>query len=249
MKYIGVDGCKKGWFYVSLDESDNYETDVIPDIQSLIDKFHEEFLILVDIPIGLQHNGKNERLCDKEARKILGNRRSSVFPVPCRKAVYENTYEEASRINHALTGRHLSKQSWFITKKIRQVDELLVNSMNRKLVREVHPEICFWGLKGGKSMNYYKRTPEGSYERLEVIRRVYKECDGLVDGALRKYKKSDVKKDDILDALVAAVTARCGFKALKTIPDAPEHDETGLPMEIVYYLLTQDISKYEQCNP
>jgi predicted RNase H-like nuclease len=108
--------------------------------------------------------------------------------------------------------------------------------MNRKLVREVHPEICFWGLNGGKSMNYYKRTPEGLYERLEVIRRVYKECEVLVDDALWKYKKSDVKKDDILDALVAAVTARCGFKGLKTIPDAPEHDETGLPMEIVYYL-------------
>jgi predicted RNase H-like nuclease len=76
--------------------------------------------------------------------------------------------------------------------------------VNRKFVREVHPEICFWGLNGGKSMNYYKRTPEGFDERLSVIRRVYRECDELVDDALRKYKKRDVNKDDILDALVAA---------------------------------------------
>jgi predicted RNase H-like nuclease len=235
MKYIGVDGCKKGWFYVSLDSSDNYEIDVISDIQSLIDKFHAECLILVDIPIGLRHDGKSERLCDKEARKILGNRRSSVFPVPCRKAVFESNYEEASRINHTLTGRYLSKQSWFISLKIRQVDELLAYSLNRKLIREIHPEICFWSLDGRRSMDYSKRTPEGFYERLEVIQKIYGKCDGLIDNALRKYKKSEVSKDDILDALVAAVTAKCGFKALKTIPETPEHDETGLPMEIVYY--------------
>ena len=60
-------------------------------------------------------------------------------------------------------------------------------------------------------------------------------CDELVDDALSKYKKSDVNKDDILDSLVAAVTAKCGFDSLRTIPDAPEHDETGLPMEMVYY--------------
>ncbi len=235
MKYIGVDGCKKGWFYVCLDDSDNWETGVSTDIQSLIDEFHEKCLILVDIPIGLRQKGNFERCCDIEARKILGNRRSSVFPVPCRNAIYESTYQEASRINFQLTGKYISKQSWFISSRIRQVDELLVNSVNRKFVREVHPEICFWGLNGRKSMDYYKRTPEGFDERLSVIRKVYGESDELVDNALREFKRSDVDKDDILDALVAAVTARSGFNALKTIPAVPESDEVGLPMEMVYY--------------
>jgi predicted RNase H-like nuclease len=142
-------------------------------------------------------------------------------------------------------GKSLSKQSWHISEKIRQVDELLTNSVNRKLVREVHPEICFWGLNGGKSMNYYKRTPEGFDERLGVIRKVYRECDKLVDDALNTYKKSDVNDDDILDALVAAVTARFGFNELKTIPEVPEHDEMGLPMEIVYYTPADKILKIE----
>lgn len=88
MKYIGVDGCKKGWFYVCLDEHDKWITDVIPDIRYLTDKIHEDSLILIDIPIGLHEKGTHDRLCDIEARKILGKRRSSVFPVPCRKAVY-----------------------------------------------------------------------------------------------------------------------------------------------------------------
>jgi len=237
MNWIGVDGCSAGWFYVSLDDSDNWETGIFPDIQFLSEKFQDECLILVDIPIGLRHIGNLERLCDKEARKFLGNRRSSVFPVPCRKAVYGGNYEEASRINHELTGRNLSKQSWFISDKIKQVDELLINSIKyRKLVREIHPEICFWGLNGRKSMKYYKKTSEGFNERLDVIRKVFGECDELVDRVLLKYKKSDVINDDVLDALVAAVTARFGFNALNTIPDAPEYDEMGLPMEIVYYI-------------
>jgi predicted RNase H-like nuclease len=236
MNYIGVDGCKKGWFYVSLDDSNNYEIDVIQDIQSLVDKFNNECLILVDIPIGLRHNGINERLCDMEARKVLGNRKTSVFPVPCRNAVYESTYSEASRINYQLTGKYISKQSWFISSRIRQVDNLLTTTVNRKFVREVHPEICFWGLNGGKSMNHYKRSPEGFDERLSVIRKVYDECNEPVDDALQKYKRSDLNKDDILDALVASVTARCGFNSLKTIPVAPEYDEIGLPMEMVYCL-------------
>ncbi len=109
MNYIGVDGCKGGWFYVSLDDLDTYETDIISDIQSWVDEFYEQCLILVDIPIGLRQKGNLERLCDKEARKILGNRRSSVFPVPCRKAVYESTYQEASRTNFQLTGKYISK--------------------------------------------------------------------------------------------------------------------------------------------
>lgn len=235
MNYIGIDGCKKGWFYVCLDDSDNWKTGVIQDIQSLVDEFHEECLILVDIPIGLRHAGDTERLCDKEARKVLGNRKSSVFPVPCRNAVYQSTYQEASRLNFQLTGKNISKQSWFISGRIRQVDELITNSVNRKLVREVHPEICFCGLNGGNSMKHYKRTPEGFDERLSVIRKVYSKCDELVDDALREYKRNDVNKDDILDSLVAAVTAKFGFNSLKTIPNAPEHDETGLPMEVVYY--------------
>jgi predicted RNase H-like nuclease len=235
MNYIGVDGCKGGWFYISLDDSDTYETDVISDIQSLIDKFHEECLILVDIPIGLRHDGEKERFCDKQARKVLGNRKSSVFPVPCRNAIYASTYEEASRINHQLTGKYISKQSLFISGRIRQVDELLANSLDRKLMREVHPEICFWGLNARQSMKYYKRTPEGFNERLSLIRKVYDKCDELVDIMTKEYKRIIVNKDDILDAFVAAVTARIGFNALKTIPILPEYDEMGLPMEMVYY--------------
>jgi predicted RNase H-like nuclease len=43
-----------------------------------------------------------------------------------------------------------------------------------------------------------------------------------------------VGKDDILDALVAAITALAGLNALVSVPDPSESDECGLPMQMLY---------------
>ena len=51
--------------------------------------------------------------------------------------------------------------------------------------------------------------------------------------SLRQYARKDVAEDDILDALVAAVTASRKEEGLLTIPDNPEFDSEGLPMEMV----------------
>ena len=54
--------------------------------------------------------------------------------------------------------------------------------------------------------------------------------------ALDTYKRKDVAADDILDALVGAVTAM-HLPAIKTLPENPVKDEEGLAMEIVYALV------------
>ncbi len=51
--------------------------------------------------------------------------------------------------------------------------------------------------------------------------------------ALKHYPRSTVAKDDILDAVVAAITASCSDK-WATLPAQPEIDHVGLPMEMVY---------------
>jgi predicted RNase H-like nuclease len=223
----------------------NWETGVINQgIHGLIDRFQEASLILVDIPIGLREEGTSERLCDKEARKVLGPKRgTSVFPVPCRNAAHASSPEQAKRINKELTGRSLSKQSLAILPKIREVDLLLRNSEDaRTLVREVHPEVCLWALNGGRkresAMTYSKKTQEGFVERLAVLRKIYGECEECVKEAPVKHKGKGVAKDDILDALAAAVTARFEAGALKTLPESPERDAVGLPMEMVYWIAT-----------
>ena len=48
------------------------------------------------------------------------------------------------------------------------------------------------------------------------------------------YPRKIVARDDILDALVAAVT---GMNELRTVPGNPEVDSCGLPMEMVYSLV------------
>ena len=234
--YIGVDGCKAGWFAIVLQRETNWQVDVFPDISSLWNQCQHARLILIDIPIGLRNGGFSERLCDKEARELLRPPRgSSVFPAPCRVAVYANS-TEASDINKRLTDRKLSKQVLSIIPKIKQVDQLLLVDKNAKsYIREIHPELCFWALNHKKSMTFPKKDERGIQERKEVLTSVYPYCVDIFNYAVEKYLRKEVAKDDILDALVAAVTASKERQGLSTIPDNPKVDSKGLPMEMVYY--------------
>ena len=236
MIYVGVDSCKAGWFTIKLLEQSNWEVNVFRDIYSLWNNCKDASLILIDIPIGLVEKGSNERLCDKEARQWLGHKRgSSVFPVPCRDAVYADA-TEASDINNKLTTRKLSKQVLGIIPKIRQVDQLLTSNNVAKLrIREIHPELCFWALNYRNPMVFSKKDRQGIRERKEVLFPRYPHCELIFKYAKHTYSRKDVAIDDILDAIVAAVTASKGEQALVTIPANPEIDSKGQPMEMVYY--------------
>ena len=90
-KFVGVDGCRGGWFSIGFDQGGNYvSSEVFTSFKELVSYYENAELILVDIPIGLPE-GKKERLCDKEARESLnqnGSKRgSSVFRTPVRAAV------------------------------------------------------------------------------------------------------------------------------------------------------------------
>lgn len=51
--------------------------------------------------------------------------------------------------------------------------------------------------------------------------------------AANKYNHKEVAWDDIIDALVLAVTAKLGHGRLHSLPTKPERDLFDLPMEIV----------------
>lgn len=233
--FVGADSCKAGWFTVLLTEDNDWKVDVFPDVSSLWNKYSSASVILLDVPIGLRERGPEERLCDIEAQKLLSpKRRSSVFPAPCRQAISAKTYEEASNINKQMTGRRLSLQTWNIIPKIREVDILLSNDESaRSRVREIHPEICFWAL-AGHPMKHSKKKREGLLERTQVLQSIYPRTDDIIDHALSTYRRNEVARDDILDALSAAVTATVGVRELVSIPEAPEFDSQGLRMEMVY---------------
>jgi predicted RNase H-like nuclease len=74
MMFIGVDGCKKGWFAVKLKDGDEWEARVFQDIGALWAEFDDASVILIDVPIGLKEFGVEERECDVQARKLLVER-------------------------------------------------------------------------------------------------------------------------------------------------------------------------------
>lgn len=235
--FIGIDGCKAGWFAVTLFEARAWQLAVFKTVLQLWDSLSEAELLLIDIPIGLCEGGPTGRVCDAAARRLLGSpRASSVFTPPARPALEFRTRETASEMNYSLTGRKIGVQSWAIAPKIREVDRFLkATSAAREKIREIHPEVLFWALNGRRSMSQSKSRRAGFEERLEVLRPCFPRTDDLVQEALSTFSRNMVARDDILDALAAAVTGLLGNGDLVTIPEQPERDSFGLPMEMVSY--------------
>ena len=235
MNCIGVDGCGGGWVAVSFDPEGNARSFVCATINEIWEKSQPVGLMLVDIPIGLRDDGPMERLCDLEARKVLGHpRSSSVFPVPCREAVHAPTNEEASRINNSKTGRKLSKQTQGIRGKIAEMDSFLQSDLSiRGSLREIHPEVLFRAMNDGKPMKNRKGKKEGFDERMDVLEKRFNGALELFERSKKELATFKVKDDDIVDAMAAAVTARKGG-ALRCLPEGPETVKEGLRMVIVY---------------
>ena len=173
MKYIGVDGCKEGWISVC---SESGEILVFRHIRELVSHNQGDFLMFIDIPIGLASAKNKNRNCEKEARKLLSaKKKSSVFPVPCRESLEGKNYEEAKSINRNVLGCGISKQTWFIMPKIKEVNSLLIKNRSlRPCIKESHPEISFKYLNMGVPLLHSKKTEQGVSERMEILKK-YKE--------------------------------------------------------------------------
>ena len=92
--YLGVDGCKAGWFFVAIGPDEDAEFGFYKDIGQLYEAYQSAKCVLVDIPIGLPSKTNPIRRCDKEARKVLKPiRHNSVFSPPCRAAVLASSYK------------------------------------------------------------------------------------------------------------------------------------------------------------
>lgn len=233
MIVYGVDGCKAGWFYIRLD-GHAVTHGVVRRLSEIVETAPAHSRVFVDIPIGLQDSA-GTRQCDVMARRLLrAPRASSVFSAPIRAIIDEGDYLAANAASKRLSGKGLSKQAFAITPKIKEVDDLMrTSSKARSIVREVHPEVCFYGLAGGSPMRHKKSLQAGFDERMVVLRRVRPDIDAIVDDALDAYLRKTVARDDVLDAVVAALT---GGGETYTLPESPETDSCGLPMQMVYPL-------------
>jgi predicted RNase H-like nuclease len=176
---------------------------------------------------------------DSEARTYLSGRTSCIFNTPCRQAVYEEEYFEASQINKNYLGKGLSKQFFAICNQIREIDELLEKAPEFKgKLRESHPEVCFAVLatKDDFYLPLYnsKHTEDGFWDRVEVLEEFYNRTREFVSyissrPVLRSHQV------DCMDALCLAVSGLLGLNnGFTSIPSDPVKDARGLNMEIVY---------------
>lgn len=240
MTVVGVDGCPDGWVAVEYNQKEYQTVSVFDDITGIWDEYGTAELLLVDIPIGLRERSARKRPCDDAARRILGNRSSSVFPTPVREAVYQDSYEAAKTVQEELTSGSLGTQTWAICDKIQQLDRLLTDESRgaRGIIREAHPEVCFWAL-GGKQPTTYSKTGQPAaafWERVDVLESVDKEIlDRIQVGGTNVDGR--VSNDDLIDAFVLALTASSLTGPCQRLPDQPAtaiEDPVGLPMEMVY---------------
>jgi predicted RNase H-like nuclease len=219
---LGVDGCRKGWVGVALGP-DEFSTHFAPTIDQLVRDVSALVslqVVAIDIPIGLPDNSSRE--CDVLARSNLGARASSVFSTPTRAAVHAPDQPTASRINMDLIGKGVAAQSFAIVGKIREVD-LWAPTQHIRVV-EVHPEVCFRHLKGAP-LTAPKKTWNGAEERRVLLAQVGLAISGD-QGALGR----EAAVDDVLDAAVAAWTARRVLEgAAISLPDPPELFSDGWP--------------------
>jgi predicted RNase H-like nuclease len=224
-RVAGVDGCPAGWVVALVPVTDADEN---PSEVHVVSSFSEVLAlrpaaIAIDMPIGLAAAG--QRACDVEVRRRLGPRRASVFPTPIRAVLAASTYVEALAIGRAVDGRGMSKQSFHLLPKVRELDALITPPRQRTIV-ECHPELCFATMTGAPCA-HPKRTAAGRAERLGALRTAFPDVDLHLAAPHR-----GAKSDDVLDAFATAWTAR------RVVAGTAEHirgerDERGLRMEIV----------------
>lgn len=226
---VGIDGCKNGWIMAAIcnGELSLYKSGSFNEI---VDKTSFD-ACLVDMVIGLQGNEGQIRP-DGMARKILKGRASTVFPAPCRKAVYGETKEERLQANIEVLHKKFTSQTDAIIPKMREVDEFLqTHPQFKNRIQESHPEVCFARLNG-KVIITSKHDAEGIRERAEIIEEYFPEV--TEDWIIAKAKQMRCKEDDITDSVCLAITANLLAQGeTETIPKEPMKDDTGLKMQMV----------------
>jgi predicted RNase H-like nuclease len=232
---VGVDGCRAGWFYV-FQEPSKFTFGVVETLTELVENCPADATLFIDCPIGLRDTCATPRGCDSAARKLLGRpRSSSVFSIPIRAVLQCSDYPSALAQSRQLCGKGISKQAFGIMGKILELDELLADDqLTQSRFREIHPELCFWALAEGRAMTYSKKTEQGFQERLKLLKVHCPQAKRVIDQAMRQYRRAELSRDDVVDALAAFVTAAVPNDELCTAPLYPEHDSRGLAMENVY---------------
>jgi predicted RNase H-like nuclease len=218
--YIGIDGYRRGWVAVYIDEADGHYFEHSNSLDDLLAVPH--IRAMIDLPVGLPDRGY--RQCDVEARAIVGPR---VF-LGARWGIWEFESFQAANDHYWRTGDSgISQQLWCIRHKLRDVNTAMTPGRQVKL-RETHPELVFWRLAGRPLDS--KKSESGREQRIKLLRN-----NGIrdIERWLGMRKGTGIGRDDLIDACACALAARDSKNRLPRIKEIPA-DRRGIRMEIWY---------------
>ncbi|HLY98400.1 MAG TPA: DUF429 domain-containing protein [Candidatus Angelobacter sp.] len=217
----GVDGCKAGWVIVSESATSGITIEIVSSFSEVLTRGYQ--VVIVDIPIGLTNRGT--RLADQQARRLLKGRACCVFTAPLRHILTCADYSEARKYRIEIEGKSLTKQTWAIVPKIREVDALLSCEIQSQ-VREGHPEVSFAHMNLGNALSASKHSAKGQQDRIDLLTAHFLDVPSLV-------KKHRRIAEDVIDGFAMLWTARRVYnKQAFMLPSESQTDSRGLLMQI-----------------
>lgn len=235
----GVDGCRAGWIAVLMQPGNpaSARITVAPTLAAIADAPEQPSVITVDMPIGLPEATQGSgRLPEQLIRPLLGQRQSSVFAIPSRRAVYAADYGKACALALSTSDppRKVSRQGFAIFPKIREIDALLRAKPDLvSRLYEVHPELAFWALNGRRALCEPKKVKGVPYAPGMALRRKLLARTALPEALIHAPTPRGAAEDDLLDALAGLTVALdIATGGGQCFPDPPGRDDYGLPVGI-----------------
>ncbi len=228
----GVDPCRGGWVVArGMVRSENVglcDVSVVRDFEECLERTRDCRLVCVHIPIGI--SDRQVRTCDAEARECLGRPRAgSVFDPPGRSVLNITDYPTAAHENLAVALRGLNMQVFYLMPRIVQVDALMSPELQDR-IREVHPELAFQALNGGRAVNPGKQSARGCAIRRSLLESVL----GDLKDYMPRLSLRTTAEHDVCDAIAGMWTAhRFLAGRCRVIPEESELDAKGLRMELL----------------
>ncbi len=218
--YVGIDGFRKGWIAVYLDDHGDRNFDYSASLEHLLSLPYDRALI--DLPIGLPDRGYRE--CDLQARRLVGPR---VF-LGARWGVWEfKRFKDVNRHYWKIGDPGISQQLWCLRSKLEEVNTSMTVTRQAKL-QETHPELVFRRLAG--RILDSKKNENGRRQRIHLLR---KHGIAEINQWLQMRHGTSIGRDDLMDACACALAARSSNLRLPDTGKVPT-DSRGIRMEIWY---------------
>jgi predicted RNase H-like nuclease len=224
----GVEPCAGGWLVapgnlqgITLAPQPCY---VLESLAEVLDYRPSFTVVALHAPVGFPDGADDMRLCDSNAKELLGRRRGAAVAAPSRKLLDAKTFEEAQAIDPSfdiVRWRALPRATEAI---------LEVQSWRQRMVWEVNPELAFVQMNDGQPLNSSRRSIHGLRQRTELL-------EAKLPGSERvmKERPKQVREAKLLDALADLWTARrIRARAITRLADPPAWDTEGVRMDIVY---------------